>query len=307
MGIGCELPTTFAVSKLLAMRFALLLVVAISFASCKLNNNSDLVSARWVFSETDASAIVRTAQEFESFYGRDGYNQVFAASKFIIRPDNTFDLVFFQNYRHGKWEHRDNFLVLWTDPNRDSVLFGIDTISYRSMILRIDSLNYKKFGRMVIPFDSTGLFADADEIRFAFKLDKERYKDEDEDPYSKPNNWWRIKPLAPEKPEQVKKRVLALIDFHILMFEDAWDRKKDVVLYNWFSSPLIVAGNGLALQRYELIQADWEDYFYNAEQAQQGYSLLQQGFKKKLKANVDIERRFLRNKDLLLQLRKNIE
>jgi hypothetical protein len=321
VGIGCELPqitetpilqkqhltTTFTSSKLPVMRCALLFFLAVLFTACKFKNNSDLVSARWVFSETDATPIVKTAEEFESFYGRNGFNQVFAASKFIIRPDNMFDLVFFQNYRHGKWEHRDRFLVLLTEPDEDSLFFGIDTIGYRSMILRIDSFNYKKLGRMVTPFDTTGLFADADEIRFAFKLDKERYKDEDEDPYSKSNNWWRIKPLEPEKPEQVKKRVLALIDFHILMFQDAWDREKDVVLYTWFSSPLIVAGNGMALQRYETIKADWEDCFYNAEQAQQGYRLLQDGFKKKLKANDDYKRRFLRNRDLLQQLRKNIE
>ncbi len=290
------------------MRFPLLLLL-IAFTACNLKKTNDFVSARWVFSETDAIAIKDAADSFEYQYGRNGFNQIFAASKFILRPDNTFDLVFFQNYRHGKWEHRDNFLVLWTEPEEDSVVFGIDTVGYSSMILRIDSLNYKRLGRMVTPYDQPGLFADldTDEIRFAFKLDKERYPDEGDDPYSKNNNWWRIKPLESEKDEQVKKRVLALLDFHILMFEDAWDRKKDVVLYNWFCSPLVVAGNGMALQRYELIKADWEDCFYNAEQAEQGYKLLQDGFKKKVKANAEIERRFLRNKDLLQQLKKNIE
>ena len=289
------------------MKFIPLLALVFVFTTCKLKNNDDLISARWVFSETDATVVANAAREFGDQYGMNGFNQVFASSKFIIRPDNTFDLVFFQNYRHGKWEHRDRFLVLWTEPDEDSVLFGIDTIGYRSMILRIDSLNFKRFGRMITPFDTTGLFADTEDIRFAFKLDKERYKDEGEDPYSKQNNWWRIKPMESENAAQVKKRVLALMDFHILMFEDAWDRKKDVELYNWFSSPLIVAGNGIALQRYEKIKEDWEDCFYNGEQAQQAYSLIQQGFKKKLKANPDIERRFLRNKDMLLQLRKNIE
>jgi len=171
------------------MRFSLLLVL-VAFAACNLKKTNDLVSARWVFSETDAVAIKDAADRFEYQYGTNGFNQVFAASKFIIRPDNTFDLVFFQNYRHGKWEHRDRFLVLWTEPDEDSVLFGIDTVGYRSMILTIDSLNYKNFGRMVTPYDQTGLFADmdTDEIRFAFKLDKERYQEESEDPYSKDNN-----------------------------------------------------------------------------------------------------------------------
>lgn len=96
------------------MKFIPLLALVFVFTACMLKNNDDLISARWVFSETDATVVANAAREFGDQYGMNGFNQVFASSKFIIRPDNTFDLVFFQNYRHGKWEHRDRFLVLWT-------------------------------------------------------------------------------------------------------------------------------------------------------------------------------------------------
>jgi hypothetical protein len=282
--------------------------VAVSFSSClNVANNNDLVSARWVFSKTDAADIRKSADQTEYYYGTDGFEQAFAASKFIIRPDNTFDLNLFQNYRHGKWEHKDRFLILCVEPFKDSIYLTIDTVAYRSMQLTIDTINFRKLGRMIKPEGIHSLFADKDEIHFLFKLDKETYKDEDEDPYSKTNNKWRIKPATSETPDEIKKRVLNLVDFYMLMYEDAWSRNKGMVLYTWFNAPLFVTNDVIALKKYEEVQADWEDYFYNPQEAMQAYRLLESGFTKKIKANKEIESKFLRNKDLLEQFKKNIQ
>jgi hypothetical protein len=283
------------------------LVLLLFFSSCITGKNDDLVSARWVFASTNAPALANMAERFETNYGVNGFQQVFAASKFIIRPDHSFDFVLFQNYRHGKWEHRRNQLLIRTEPRDTPITFIIDSIDYNFMELSIDSTNFQKFGRMVMPYENIDLFSGIQRLGFRLQLDNERYQDEKKDPYSKLNNWWRIKPLKSESTKEIKNRVLNLADFHLLMFEDALAREKKVITYNWFSSPLTVARNGLGLKSYKKIRTDWEECFYDSAQAWYGFLTLRSGFEKKMDFPEDVENPFERNKLLLQQYRKNLE
>lgn len=268
--------------------------------------DQDYIKARWVFTTANAPDLQRIASNIESSYGVNGFKQVFAGSKFILRPDQTFDLVLFPNYRHGKWERTENKLILWPEPAGDSLYFLIDTVGYSNLILTINADNFGKLGRMAMPYDDVALFSGNETVTFTLGLDKERYRDDTEDPYSKHNNWWRIKPAQSEDLDQVKQRVLNMVDFHLLVFEDAMDRDKKVVTYNWFTSPLVVARNGLALKNYNKIREDWEQCFYDSAQARYGFLLLRTGFERKMSFPEQEKNPFQRNIRLLTDFRKNL-
>lgn len=175
------------------------------------------------------------------------------------------------------------------------------------MQLSIDTNHFNKLGRFVMPYQYGLLIKRRQFIHFRFSLDKESYSKTTKDPYSKENNWWRIRPVKPESSEAIHKRVLNLVDFHLCMFEDAKERDKNVITYDWFSSPLIVANNGLALQNYRKIKGDWEECFYDSTQAAQAYQLLRAGFSRSMRFPAEIKNPFERSIAMLKQYRKNIQ
>jgi len=284
----------------------ILFVFAVCTGCFKTTKDTNLVMARWAFAGTNEEQLTDIAANIENSYGVDGWKQVFAASKLILRRDQRFDFVLFQNYRHGKWRSTDNQLVLYTEPNNDSVCFSINKVDYDFMEIAIDTTNFKRLGRFIMPYDDISFFDTQDSLKFQLILDKKGYADKKEDPYSRENNWWRIKPLKEESLDEVKSRVLNLVDFHLLMFRDAIENKKSVVTYNWFSSPLVVSNNGIALRNYQKVKEDWEYYFYDSAQAWYGFLILRTGFEKKLEYPEHINNPFERNKNLLEQYRKNL-
>ena len=282
-------------------------VVLMLLSACSSSSDKQLLQKRWNFASTNIPSLEKIAKGYQTSYGINGFKQVFAASKFILRKDETFDLCLFQNYRHGRWKERNGALVLWPEPSADSLVLIIDSLGERFMQLSIDSNNFQKLGRFVMPFEGVAFFDKNKIARFRFERGDHGYSDLSEDPYSRENNWWRIRPTKPETQGQIHKRILNLVDFHTVMFEDAIERDKKVVTYNWFSSPLIVANNGLALKNYRKIEADWKEYFYDSTQAREGFRLLGRGFDKKMEFPYDIENPFKRNLNMLSQYRRNLQ
>lgn len=280
------------------------------FSTCtgcfKTAKDTNLVMARWVFAGTNEEQLIDIAANIEKSYGVEGFKQVFAASKLILRRDNTFDLVLFQNYRHGQWKSTDKQLILYTEPNNDSIFIAINSIDYDFMEIALDTTNFQRLGRFIMPYENISFFDTQDSLKFQLLLDKNGYADKAKDPYSRQNNWWRIKPLKEESLDEVKDRVLNMVDFHLLMFNDAIEKKRSVVTYNWFTSPLVVANNGIALRNYQKIEEDWESFFYDSAQAWYGFLILRTGFEKKLEYPDHITSPFERNKNLLEQYRKNL-
>jgi hypothetical protein len=283
------------------------LFVYVLFFACKAPSDQEIIQSRWNFSGTDIRPLEKIATQYQTTYGVNGFKQVFAASKFILRKDQTFDLCLFQNYRHGRWKERNGSLVLLIEPMNDSLVFNIDTLGAGYMQLSIDSNNFKQLGRFVMPYENIAFFERKNRARFRFEPDKDEYHNLAKDPYSRENNWWRIQPTKPESYEQLHKRARKLVDFHLLMFEDAIENEKKVITYNWFSSPIIVANNGLALKNYKKIEADWKEYFYDSAQARQGFQILSAGFDKKMNFPHEIKDPFKRSLNMLQQYRSNLQ
>lgn len=153
------------------------------------------------------------------------------------------------------------------------------------------------------PFVGRYLFGKA-YYQFLLKQSDFHYSNLSNDPYSKENNWWRIKPSKPESDEQLKKRVLNHLAFWQLLFHDADKNDLPYVSYNWFASPLVIATNGVVMKFYDDVKNEWDQNFYDSVQAHKGYELMRKCFSKKIKY-LQTDNKYLRNEDMIRQLTSN--
>jgi len=98
--------------------------------------------------------------------------------------------------------------------------------------------------------------------------------------------------------------VLNHLAFWQLLFHDADDKKRNHVSYNWFSSPLVVASNGVVMKFYDEVKKEWNQNFYDSVQAHLGYELMLKCFSKKIKY-MQTDNKYLRNEDIIKQLTNN--
>ncbi|MFL9481648.1 hypothetical protein ACI6Q2_02645 [Chitinophagaceae bacterium LWZ2-11] len=269
-----------------------------------------LIKYRWSFSFVQSPALIGLLTELQGVNGvNDPFKQVLHSSKLIIRDDESFDMVLFDNYWHGTWTYNQvhNQLALLPENQTKPVLLKVDTLGLKYMQIELDSSNFKKLPDFRNPKGAGGSWFPEDEpVKIGLIPDKESYSDKEKDPYSIKNNSWRIKPENKESDKQIKQRVLNHLSFFKLLFEDAYKYDKNYVTYDWFVSPVLPASNGIALKNYEKIKLGWEACFFDSAQAAQGYELLRGGFSAKIKFP-DTENRFLQSRDMIDQLINNIK
>lgn len=209
---------------------------------------------------------------------------------------------------HGAWkynEHNKNLQLADESALHSNISVTVDSIHPQFLLLSIDSGSLKK----IIPatsVDNKGydFFIGEPVSHFILEPDYERYSNPANDLFSKENNWWRIKPLQPENLDQLAKRVLDHIDFWKLVFQDAFDRDREFISYNWFSSPLNVSAYGVSLSHYDDIHKIWEQNFYDSAQAHEGFQMMRKCFSKKL-VFLQTDNIYEKQLDMLRQLREN--
>jgi hypothetical protein len=217
--------------------------------------------------------------------------------------------VLFRKYLHGVWKYDEfNDKLVLTDESgyTQPVLLQVDSIGSRLLVLGINRENICK----LIPSyenGSTGYsyLTKNNRVTFFLLRDKQVYWHEKNDPYSKINNQWRIKPSGPETDEQILARVDNHLHFWRLIVQDAIDKNSDYISFHWFASPVIVASNGSALRKYENVKDEWGADFYDSVQAQKGYQLLQKCFSKGLKAG-ETDSRFQNDLIIIDQMIENL-
>jgi hypothetical protein len=285
--------------------------VFISFlllVSCSLSPEK-LIQYRWNISFVQSPALTNLLEKLKETPGVSDPNlQLFYGNKLILRSENKFDFVLFDNYWHGQWQYDNSSKKLLLTPQNTGtpIVFQVDSVGLHFMQLKLDSSNFKK-----LPYfrDTKGAegswFSEKAPVTIDLEPDKERYNDESKDPYSEKNNAWRIKPVHPESDKEIKKRVLNHLNFFRLLFTDAYDRNKTVVVYNWFVSPVLPAHNGIALKNYYVIKQGWENCFYDSLQAMQGYQLLNDAFSQRFEYPKN-DNPFLQRRDMIDSVIANV-
>jgi hypothetical protein len=94
------------------------------------------------------------------------------------------------------------------------------------------------------------------------------------DPYHPMNNTWRIAPTRVEDDEEIQVRVKACVRFYALFYRDNIKRHKKVIeflglpeIFRWYDG-------GIGLPMKGGISDSWIACFYNRQQAEKGYEVL---------------------------------
>lgn len=252
----------------------------------------DKISHRWDFAAIDMPNVKGFVDSIKIAYQGDDIKEnmekFFRGNELMLRKDNSYDIVAFKKYMHGAWKYDEpnNRLVLADETGQTQpVVFYVDSIGTQWLELKTDGENIRK----LIPaydFGSVGYSYLLKNSSFTLFLsrDKDVYWQEKNDPYSKVNNFWRIKPASPETKQQILDRVNNHLHFWKLIVQDAIDNDRGVISFHWFESPLVIASNGSALRNYDDVKDAWETNFYDSTQAREGYALLENCFKKGVKA-----------------------
>jgi hypothetical protein len=289
--------------------FLWLIIVTITFAGCK-KEPSALLAQRWDFVAMDMPKLERFMYQV-SEEGDDmsiTMQKFFLGNKLILRKDSTFDMLLMKQYIHGNWQYdKGKHMLRLKDESakKINVQFGVDSVNGNTLRLDTDEFAIEKLAS-----DHLNNISIADYLfrksyyQFYLKEDKEHYSKLSSDLYSKENNGWRIKPANPETEEQIKKRVLNHLLFWQLLFHDADENDRPYVSYNWFSSPLVVASNGVVMKLYADVKKEWDQNFYDSVQAHQGYEFMRYCFSKKIKY-LQTDNKYRRNEDIIKQLTNN--
>ena len=292
------------------MKNAFTLVMMIVLTGCIRSANNQL-QGRWNFGYTDMPSFDSTMQEISETNGEEGqraYEKFFLDNKLVLRKDNSFDLVLFRNYLHGNWAYTDSTKQLIFSGMAANKGFScrVDSAKPYLLQLRFDSIAIHSILTIQDTGEAYRSFTQNAEYVLRLYPDELRYSSQDNDPYSKTNNNWRIKPLHAETDAELMARVNNHLQFWKLLFTDAIDKDKAYIAYNWFASPLVVAANGVALRKYERVKDNWNSYFYDSIQAKQGYVLMQKSFSKEIKIP-NGDSRYRNDIDMINQLISNLE
>lgn len=218
---------------------------------------------------------------------KEAMEDFFRGNELLLRKDNSFDMVVFKRYLHGQWKFNEatNKLTLTAEGVKpQAIIMQVDSVDGQYLQL---TLNRDNFSKLVPPFQysTTGYYSLLQNSQCTFYLvrDKDIYWQEEKDPYSKPNNLWRMPPAQPETDVQIAKRVEQHVKFCRLMMQDALDNKKELISFNWIVTPLVLSNQGCALRSFDGTKEGWTSNFYDTTQAFAGYQLLEAAIKKGVK------------------------
>ena len=292
-------------------RFVTCLTILICFTTCK-KEPGELLVQRWNFVLLDVPHIRRFISQM-STPDQDPaliMKKFLLDNKLILRSDSSFDMVLLKHYMNGTWKYdAETKEVLLTDgcSNKINIEFNTDTVLPYQLHLATDEFTMAKILRRHATYENNyRSLLNEQYYQFFLEADNSHFSKQSEDPYSKENNWWRIKPSQRETEEQIKKRVLNHLAFWQLLFHDADVHQRSYVSYNWFQSPLVVADNGAILKFYDEVKNEWDQNFYDSVDAHKGYNLMRKCFSKKIKY-MQTDNKYERNEDIIKQLTDNLQ
>ncbi len=233
--------------------FYILLVIA--FSACTSSNKK--IDGIWLANSsqnTDTSAVT-SADSLKVFKTLDGSFFNFESSKCNFRLSSY--------YAQGKWERENKNTVKITTDDKSSFVFKINQLSEDSLSLILISKN------------SASSLAEqiATNTNILLTRNNEEYKKE-ENPYSRLNNEWALKPNQKMTPPEVKQKVLKYLKYINLVLNDPIDNSSYL---NVLANPIVIAKNGLGLKDINEVSPFWKNAFYDQNDFTYGYNMVRAG------------------------------
>ncbi len=121
------------------------------------------------------------------------------------------------------------------------------------------------------------------------------------DPFRLDHNLWRNKPLKAESTVEIKDRVVAYLEFLKMFYQFAKENKIEGPDTDWFPNPLYLEARGSIRVAYSHELEEWNECFYNEEQAIEGYKVISGPYLNlTLKSNPDLNDRNIKVIDDIL-------
>lgn len=173
-----------------------------------------------------------------------------------LEKDGSFTSDFGQ-FDYGTWVYTDGQLLLTGQHNRKSIL-PVVYLTAKEM----------QVGPAKGPLDN-------------FESQPGRFASAAENPFSKENNAWRIKPAARETEAALKKRIINHCRFWEMYFSWAFNNTIQYIDVRSTPTPIKIYGNGFGLIPLEELPAAWKSYFYDEEDCAVANRLLKKVFDSK--------------------------
>lgn len=202
-----------------------------------------------------------------------------------LHTNGNFNARFFSCYVEGNWSKTDSLLVLITSKH-DTLQFETRIAEPDSLIFNLVSINNIKS----IHYTIGGV------------LNTIQYKDE-ENPYSKENNAWALKPDKKENAVEIRQRVLNYVNYLRLVLNDPYNNSDYLSLID---NPIRIANNGLSLKWIDEVDDWYKMTYYDQADFRIGYTMLSGAFRSGLDV-MDTDDMVLLDTDLLKQIYKIIK
>ncbi len=112
------------------------------------------------------------------------------------------------------------------------------------------------------------------------------------DPFSPAMQQWRLKPLQPETPDEIRTRTLLYLQFLLKFYSFVAENNLEQPDTDWFPNVINMESPGSIRLAYTTELKDWYSCFFNEEQAIEGYKIISGPFLNiKLKENADLNKR----------------
>lgn len=233
--------------------FYVLLVVVMSACT----SSSKKIDGIWLAnsSQDSSTSAVSSSDSLKSPETPDG--------SFFNLESNNCNFRLFSYYAQGKWERQNENTLKITTDDKSSFVFKINQLSEDSLSL------------MLISKNSASPLAEqiATNTNILLTRNTEEYK-KDENPYSRLNNEWALKPNQKMTPLEVKQKVLKYLKYIELVLNDPIDNSGYL---NVLTNPIVIAKNGLGLKDINEVSPFWKNAFYDQNDFTYGYNMVRAG------------------------------
>jgi len=128
---------------------------------------------------------------------------------------------------------------------------------------------------------------------------------EESNPFSRRNNYWRIKPAQKESDAQLRARLVNYFHYWELYFK--WGEKNGLTTLTVNSpGPLRLYGNGFELIPFEKEDYDWQNHFYDTADAHHAYDQLHELMDKRLIQWPNTDNRFVMFASVFQQMQQHL-
>ena len=178
------------------------------------------------------------------------------ASFLELRPDGSYTKDF-GKFESGTWLKKDHQLILSSHDHA--------TTTYPLALPAPGEMQLSMTGGFLANFESRAIPS----------------QDQQKDPFSLPNNRWRIPATHKESDAEIRSRLYNHCEFWESYFR--WALDKELANVDVRSTPTLIKiyGNGFTLKPTEDLPPEWVSFFYDADDCQKASDMIKEIFRHK--------------------------